>query len=329
MLSILLLCLCLPPDPDPLEPMKRDHGPGTSGGGLSTQSAEVLKPGSWSLGLRIDYTNFQRLSETQIQDKTVSMAGADHVHFDAVRWSMLETFELSVGATESLQFGFSFGYYRATDVREGHLHGDGSYGFHDFGDISGMTDQWITSKYRVMRGEYGSLAFFGGVKLPFGDDNETGESSTSNEPLDPALQPGSGAFDFQLGAAYTRYLSSAVSMDTSIAYTYRTRADDFKIGDLILFGLALNYRFTESVQVFPQPSAFLELNVRHLFRNREGSEVEENSGGTALFVSPGFRVGFSDKVSLTIAIQIPVVQALHEEQQLTKFKVSTGLTLSF
>jgi hypothetical protein len=118
-------------------------------------------------------------------------------------------------------------------------------------------------------------------------------------------------------------------MDTSIAYTYRTRADDFKIGDLILFGFALNYRFTESVQVFPQPSAFLEFNVRHLFRNREGSEVEENSGGTALFVSPGFRIGFSEKVSLTIAIQIPVVQALHEEQQLTKFKVSTGLTLSF
>jgi len=326
MLSILLLCLCLPPDPP--EPMKRDHGPGTSGGGLLTQSGEVLKPGAYSVSFRVDYTNFQKLNETQIQDKTMSMAGADHVHFDAVRWSMLETFEIGVGATEDLQFGFSFGYYRANNVREGHIHASGTYGFHDFGDITGMTDQWITSKYRVMK-DAGSLAFFGGIKLPFGDDNETDEGGTGNAPLDPALQPGSGAFDFQLGAAYSRYLSSAVSLDTSVAYTYRTRADDFKIGDLILFGVALSYRFTESVQVFPQPSAFLELNVRHLFRNREGSEEEENSGGTALFVSPGFRLGFSDRVSFTIALQIPVVQALHDEQQLTKFKVSTGLTLSF
>ena len=326
MLSILLLCLCLPPDPP--EPMKRDHGPGTSGGGLSTQSGEVLKPNAVSISMRVDYTNYQRLNETQIQDKTMKMAGGDHVHFDAVRSSLLETFEISVGAAEDLQFGFSFGYYRATDVREGHIHGNGTYGFHDNGDISGMTDQWITSKYRVLK-DAGSLAIFGGIKLPFGDNNEVGENEDGNEPLDPALQPGSGAFDFQLGAAYSRYLSAAIALDTSVSYTYRTRADDFKIGDLILFGVALSYRFTESVQVFPQPSAFLELNVRHLFRNREGSEVEENSGGTALFVSPGFRLGFSERVSLTVAVQIPVVQHLHEEQQLTKFKVSTGLTVSF
>src|SRR5687767_10784673 len=132
MLSILLLCLCLPPDPP--EPMKRDHGPGTAGGGLTTQSGEVLKRNAVSVSLRIDYTNYQKLSETEIRDKTNEMLGGDHVHFDAVRSSMLETFEISVGATDDLQFGFSFGYYRATDIREGHLHGDGSYGFHDFGD---------------------------------------------------------------------------------------------------------------------------------------------------------------------------------------------------
>lgn len=328
MITILMLALCLPPDPDPA-PVRRDHGPGTSGGGLMTQSGEVLKPGATSLSLRIDYTSYQRLDETQIQNKTMSMLGGAHVHFDAVRWSMIETIELAVGATEDLQFGFAFGWYRANNVREGHIHGNGTYGFHDFGDVSGMTDQWVTSKYRVMKGEDGSLAFVGGIKFPFGDDNETDEGGTGNSPLDPGLQPGSGAFDFQLGVAYSIYLSQAVSFDTSLAYTYRTRGDGNKIGDLAMFGVALSYRFTESVLVFPQPAAFLELNVRNLQRNKEDSQTEDNSGGTAVFVSPGFRLGFSERVSFTIAIQIPVVQALHEEQQLTKFKVSTGITISF
>jgi len=37
---------------------RADHGPGTSGGGASTQSGETLKPGKFSVELRTDYTEF-------------------------------------------------------------------------------------------------------------------------------------------------------------------------------------------------------------------------------------------------------------------------------
>ncbi|MBI4566256.1 MAG: transporter [Planctomycetes bacterium] len=322
----LLSCPAVSNDP-PFSSVRKDHGPGTSGGGLLTQSGAVLKLGAVSLSVRLDYTLFERLSETQIRDRTFKVSG-DHVHFDAARWTLLESIDVAVGVAEDLQLGFAFGYYRANDLREGHLHGDGSYGFHDFADVSGMTDQWINAKWRALKGPEGSFALFAGVKLPFGDDDEVGEDGTRNEPLEPSLQPGSGAFDVALGTAYSRWLSENVTLDTSVSYTYRTEEDHFKIGDLVLFGIAVAHRFTENVRTFPQPSVFLEANVRHLFRNEEDGERVRNSGGTALFLSPGFRFGFSERASLTLSVQIPVVQALHDKQQETLLKVAMGVTVS-
>jgi hypothetical protein len=55
-----------------------------------------------------------------------------------------------------------------------------------------MTDQWMTAKVRVSRGAEGHLGLLGGVKLPFGDDDETGEAEDANAPLDPPSSRGAG-----------------------------------------------------------------------------------------------------------------------------------------
>ena len=125
------------------------------------------------------------------------------------------------------------------------------------------------------------------------------------------------------------YLSTQVTFDTSLSYTYRTKEDDYKIGDLILHGAALAYRFTENVKDLPAFSAFLEMNVRHLFRNREDGETVHNSGGTTLFLAPGLRVGFTEQASFSLAVQLPVFQNLHDEQQETLFKIMAAFTLLF
>jgi hypothetical protein len=118
-------------------------------------------------------------------------------------------------------------------------------------------------------------------------------------------------------------------MDASAQYTWRSEEDDFKIGDLVTVGTAFAWRFTEDMQTFPRFSAFLELNARHLFRNEEDGENVRNSGGTALFVTPGVRLAISDRTSFQLAVAIPVLQHLHKEQQETMAKVSFGLTLSW
>src|SRR5436189_2361379 len=73
-------------------PVHADHGPGTSGGGASTQSGETLKPGKFSVELREDYTEFEDLSVAAIEAKT-TRAGS----FDLLDRSFLSTVSISYG----------------------------------------------------------------------------------------------------------------------------------------------------------------------------------------------------------------------------------------
>ena len=86
---------------------RADHGPGTSGGGASTQSGETLKPGKFSLELRTDYTEFEHLSSAQI-DAKAAQAGS----FDLLDRSFLSTVGLSYGVAENFQVGLTLGYGR-------------------------------------------------------------------------------------------------------------------------------------------------------------------------------------------------------------------------
>ena len=54
-----------------------NHGPGTSGGGSSTISGEVLKPGKFSLDLRMDYTEFEHVSRAEAERRALESGGFD------------------------------------------------------------------------------------------------------------------------------------------------------------------------------------------------------------------------------------------------------------
>jgi hypothetical protein len=132
-----------------------------------------------------------------------------------------------------------------------------------------------------------------------------------------------------LGLAYSRFLTSQITVDTSAQYTFRTEANGFRLGDRIDAGVAVAYRFTADIQTFPQASAFAEANIRYLFKSEEADVSEPNTGGTVLFLTPGFRVGFTRNISFTVSAPLPVLQELNGEQLKTGFKVNGGLTLSF
>lgn len=303
-----------------------DHGPGTTGGS-TTQSGETLKPGAFSLGLQWDYTQFESLTAADIDRRTHQVNSNEDIHFDALRWNSLWTIAFAYGVVEDFQLAFSTGWYRGADQREGRIDDTGTYQFHDFGDVTGMTDLWVTGKYRVLKGPYGQWALSAGVKFPTGRDDVRGRGET--DPLEPSVQPGSGAFDFLGGTSYSVWLTERFTLDSSVQYTHRTEANSFKIGDRIDAGAAVAFRLTEDMQKFPQASVFGEISVRHGFKNKEDGHDTVNSGGTVLFLSPGIRAAFTPHVSLSVAPQFPVLEALNDEQQKTLFKILTGLTFTF
>ncbi len=323
-----------------LQTARADHGPGTSGGGASTLSGETLKPGKFSADVRWDFTEFKDLSADEVARKA-ERAGS----IDLLDRSSVYGLSLAYGVVENFQLSLSIGYYNAVRSREAEGAGDeeepaaddAAGGEDEAGEKhhgpeytrsnpDGLTDLLLTGKFRVYRGPLGQLALIGGVKIPTGRDEVR---NNVGEPLEPSAAAGTGSWDFAFGAAYSRFLTPRLTLDASALYALRTEAHDFRLGNRFDAGVALAYRFTEDIEHYPQVAAFVEANVRHLAKSKDMGESDRNTGGTALFVSPGVRVGFSKSASFTVAPQIPIVQALNGEQLETEFRIITSFNLTF
>lgn len=300
-----------------------NHGPGTSGGGSSTLSGETLRQGGFDLSFRVDYTQFEDVDSEEAEERALS-AG----NFDGLDYSVLSTFSLSYGITDDLEAGAQIGYYSANDFIDADFatEGDEAQAESSIGDPQGLTDLYLTLKYRFLKGRPGNLAGVVGIKLPTGKDDER---LASGETLEPSSQPGSGSVDYQLGLAYSRFLTARWTLDASALYTLRTGHDDFKVGDRFDAGVALSYRLTESIKTFPQLSVFGEVLYVRLEHDEEGGGKESNSGGDVIYLSPGLRVRFNDNVSLTAAPAFPVLQDLNGEQIEADFRASATLSFTF
>jgi hypothetical protein len=112
------------------------------------------------------------LSQTQIEGKAAK-AGS----FDLLDRSFLSSVSLSYGVVEDFQLGLTLGYYQAVNAREAEFDaGTGDTEIATF-DPDGLTDLWLTGKYRFYRG--GQRGGVGGVKFPTGHDdvNSAGQES--------------------------------------------------------------------------------------------------------------------------------------------------------
>jgi hypothetical protein len=297
------------------------HGPGTSGGGSSTISGETLKQGTWDLDLRTDYTKFKRFDQAEAEAHAAT-AG----EFDAVDWSLVTSLSVAYGIVDDFQISATLGYYHASNFISAELDPDTNTVSSGTDNPSGLTDLWINPKFRVMKGKPGNLAIIGGIKVPIGNDNQRLDN---DELLEPSSQPGSGAWDFQTGLAYSRFLTSQLTLDASGVYTFRTTHDDFKVGDRADFGVAIAYRLTEDIQSFPQWSIFGETNFVWVRKDKPEEGPNPNTGGSTLFLTPGARVRFSPTVALTMAPSFPVYQDLNGDQDKTTFKLAATLSVSF
>ena len=301
-------------------PVLANHGPGTSGGGSSTASGETMKQGSAEVTFRLDYTQFEDISKTEAA-RLARKAG----EFDALDNSLIATIEGAYGITNDFQIGATIGYYWGSGFLDSESE-DGVDVEQSTADPEGLTDLWLTGKYRLLKGKPGHFSVIGGVKFPTGRDDV---ELASGEKLEPSSQPGTGSYDFQLGLAYSRFLTSQLTLDASTIYTFRTEHDDFQVGDRFDFGAALAYRLTESIRSFPQYSVFGEFTGVWLGKDESDEEGKNpNSGGTTLYISPGLRVRFSPYWSLTTAISIPIMQDLYGEQIETTYKATLAVSWS-
>lgn len=300
--------------------LRADHGPGTSGGGLSVPGGEVLKAGRWSLEWRTDLTTFKGLSDGEI----AARAGAGEV--DLLDRSLLHTLTAAWGFREAFQVSASLGWYTASGGAHAEVDPDTGEVEHAANHPSGPTDLWLQGKWAAYKGPAGRFAVFAGLKLPTGRWDLRDDAG---EPVDLAATPGSGAVDGQLGVGYSTYLTPRWTLDAGASHTWHGTKRDTRLGARTDAGVAVACRFTEDVKHTPGASAFLELNWRHLEPMRSGGEAEPNSGGTALFATPGLRIALTPHATLTLAAALPLRQDLRGVQVETRLKASAALAWVF
>ena len=307
-----VVCLCAP--------LFANHGPGTSGGGSATVSGETLKQGTFDLSIREDYTRFQNIDRAGAERRALESG-----EFDALDQSCLTSIGLTYGVTDDLQVGAGIGYYAGRDFIDAESE-DGVTAESAAADPDGLTDLSLVAKYRLLKGRPGNLSVLGGVIVPTGKDDVRLDNG---ERLEPSSQPGTGAFAFPVGLAYSRFLTSRVTTDASAVYTIRSEHDDFKVGDRFDLGVALAYRLTESIQAMPNWSVFAEVNGVWLGRDEQQGETNPNSGGWTVYLTPGGRVRITKNLALTVAPSFPVLQDLNGQQIQTRFKLAVNCDFSF
>jgi len=297
-----------------------NHGPGTSGGGATVASGETLKQGTADVTLRTDFTQFENISEAEAAQRAQASGS-----FDSLDHAFVNTLFGAYGITDDFEVGAQIGYYSGIGFVSADSDGMGGV---DVGTANprGFMDTWLTGKWRVMHGQPGNLALWCGLKLPTGRHDV---HLSNGELLEFSSQPGTGAVDGQLGLAYSRFLTSRVTIDASFAYTLRGTFDDFTVGDRMDSGVALAYRLTEDIKQFPNYSVSGELVDVWIGKDVESGTANDNSGGNTVYLQPGFRARFDPHVALGVSAGFPVAQDLNGDQVESRIKASAALSFSF
>lgn len=284
-----------------------DHGPGTSGSGFTTLAAETLKSGKFSSSFQFDWTEFD-------------VPGGEPEGVDLLDRSFLSTAHIGYGVADNFQLGLTYGYFAAEGNRE----------FEDGErvtfDPDGFTDLWLTGKYRFYQGPAGQLAILGGIKFPTGESNLL---NSEGEQVEPAATAGTGAWDGQGGLAYTVPLNSSLTFDASAQYTFRGERYDYRLGNRLDAATSLAWRVCGEAKSYPQVSLIAEATLRHVQKSEEDGVDDSDTGGTVLFLSPGVKVSFTERLAASVGVQLPVVQNVNGSLVETSFRLITSLSFAF
>lgn len=316
------------------EPAFAHHpgGPGNTNttGPINTLSGSTGEEGSWGVGLSYEFTDFDALSDGVLESEAeaASLAG-QHAHVHSLDNLSSAAITLSYGIRDYLNLSVRVPYATREGVRTGHFHG-GVPEVESEGGSSGIGDISALLQWQVLHGETTEVSLFGGVEAPTGTDDDTNDLG---EVFASEFQPSSGAWDWTLGAAVTRH-AGQWSFDASALYTFAGDNDeDDNLGDRIGYGVAASYRVLGGIpegNTVPATALdlVLELNGEWHDEQAEGGEIDPNSGGHVLFLSPGVRVTHGP-TSGYLTIGAPVVSDMNGVQAEPNLRVTAGISRRF
>jgi hypothetical protein len=328
--SSLVVCLASPALADHTGPT----GVGSSGGGIDVQGPETLEAGHFSVGARTTVTVPHDRSDAELE--ALAAQGIDAHNDD---YTLNAAVGAAYGVTDRLTFSAELPYIRRDDLRESEHSQVGGATLNEvvpLGSVTGFGDVTLLAKYRVTGGHHGGVALVGGIKVPTGS---THERDLDGERLETEHQPGTGSWDPIVGAAFGAELGWA-TLDGSVLYQFAgTGAQHTQLGDRLQAGLAISHRFgppehhhDEHAEHEPHEhhhaswDVFTSATVEWEGRQTIAGELEQESGGTTVWLTPGVRYNTASEFALAAAVGLPVwqdIRASHPDNRV-RFIVSLG-----
>jgi hypothetical protein len=212
------------------------------------------------------------------------------------------------------------------DRSHAHIHNHHGAQIHDRWNFTEPGDMRVLGR-RQWRGESleaQRLDFYGanfGLKLPTGKQDVENDDGVLAE---RTLQPGTGTTDLLLGGYFRRMLGSGYSwfVDALVQQPLNTH-DDFRPGARISLDAGYRREMTEKLGLM------LQLNYLHRRRDK-GTEAETaDSGGDALFASPGLSYALTSGLQAYGFLQLPLYQYVNGVQLTADWALVAGVSARF
>jgi hypothetical protein len=318
-----------------------------SGGGMNVISPETLDEGHPAVGFRLTYTR-----PDQRPDSELEALADEHVHAHNTDYNINASLGAAYGVTHELTISAELPYVRRDHLREGAHSHDGGETVNEveqLGNVSGIGDLNLLAKYRLTHGKTVNLALIGGLKVPTGG---THRRSDDGERLETEHQPGTGSWDPIVGAAFGAKVGSFGLSASALYQLSTTGSQRTKLGDRLQGGIALSHRFGgqeehrhhdaglnhhhgdeldehEEIGRHASWDGFLELVGEWEGRQKIGGEVEQESGGSVVWLAPGARYNSAGGLSFAASFGVPVWQDIRSSHPDNDYRLSLSIGKAF
>lgn len=278
------------------------------------------EPG-WRFDLRYEHI-LQDQPQTGSDRISIGQIPKHHDELSTQNRNWLATLDYTFNA----DWGVSL-YLPLVDRSHTHIHNHRGGQLIESWDFSSAGDARVVGRYRLATFEdrepkLGSTGLYFGLKLPTGQiDVRNGAGDVAER----SLQPGTGTTDAIVGAYYAQLLPMkelSWFAEALVQAPLNTR-DGYKPGTRVSLDTGVRFNATEHL------SLMLQLNA--LFRGRDsGVNAEpDDSGGTFLFLSPGFSYALSRDAQVYAFYQLPLYQYVNGVQLTARSASAIGVSVRF
>ena len=305
------------------------HGDSGGGGGM------ILPAGITLVAFDYYYTKFDEISDARLT--ALALQGVAEVH--SLKSISVPALTIGYGLTRDFTVAVRLPYLDNQEIRETDPN---SGGVNARGGVEGFGDASVTGTYRFYNDRATGLeaALILGVKAPTGP---TGRIDAGGERFETEHQPGSGSWDGIAGATVSRAMNR-VTLSADVLYQFSGEGSEATtIGDRFSYGMTASYRVwtsgghdggshhgdeREPVHGVSTLDMSLGLNGEWAGKVETSGEINENTGGNMLLLTPGLKLSV-DNWSAYVNAGIPVAMDLNGIQSEPDWRLTTGISVAF